>query len=31
MGLTKIEMQPVIHFHRLRGAFIFIFKKLKQV
>jgi hypothetical protein len=25
MGLTNVEMQPVIHFHRLRGSFIFIF------
>jgi hypothetical protein len=22
MGLTNIETQPVIHFHRLRGSFI---------
>jgi hypothetical protein len=31
MGLTNIEMQPVIHFYRLRGSFIFILKKLKQL
>jgi hypothetical protein len=23
-GLTNIQTQPVIHFHRLRGEFIFI-------
>jgi hypothetical protein len=27
MGLTKIETQPVIHFHKLRGYFIFIKQK----
>jgi hypothetical protein len=27
MGLTHIETQPVIHFHRLRRSFIFIKKK----
>jgi hypothetical protein len=30
MGLTNIEMQPVIHIHGLRGLFIFIEKKLKH-
>jgi hypothetical protein len=24
MGVTNSETQPVIHFHRLRGSFIFI-------
>jgi hypothetical protein len=28
MGLTNIEMQPTIHFHRLRGSFIFLKKKV---
>jgi hypothetical protein len=27
MGLTNIETQSVIHFHRLRGSFIFIYYK----
>jgi hypothetical protein len=31
MGLTSLETQPVIHFHRLRGSFIFIKKKIKTV
>jgi hypothetical protein len=30
MGLTNIETQPVIHFHRLRGSCIFIKKKIKH-
>jgi hypothetical protein len=32
MGLTNIETQPVIHFHRLRGSFIFMYvlKKNKR-
>jgi hypothetical protein len=28
MGFTSIETQPVTHFHRLRGSFIFIKKKI---
>jgi hypothetical protein len=26
VGLTNIETQPVIHFHRLRVSFILLFK-----
>jgi hypothetical protein len=30
MGLTNIETQPDIHFHRLRGSFVYL-KKFKTV